>query len=176
MRTKPNQGRTKTSWHGELPCQSLGFACFQAQEMPRLESLCQQKLLLCKNLLFFPQCSPWRAAGWDVQAPDDTILSGREAGHTNLLWLQGREMWLGKTETERAATPQSTSHWDLREDEALPFGQKHKCEGWKMHSLNPFWCLFLLFLPTILHLEEKKKILLSLSAMQITLHLDEKHY
>lgn len=134
-----------------------GFRLFSSTRNAKAGVSVPAKTAILQKLAFFPQCSPWRAAGWDVQAPDDTILSGREAGHTNLLWLQGREMWLGKTETERASTPQSTSHWDLREDEALPFGQKHKCEGWKMHSLNPFWCLFLLFLPTILHLEEKKK-------------------
>lgn len=152
-----------------------GFCLFSSTRNAKAGVFVPAKTATMQKLVFSPQCSPWRAAEWDVQAPDDTISSDREAGHTNLLWLQGREMWLGKTETERAATPQSSSHWDLREDEALPFGQKHECEGWKMHSLNPFWCPFLLFLPTILHLE-KKKILLSLSAMQITLHLDEKHY
>lgn len=152
-----------------------GFRLFSSTRNAKAGVFVPAKTATMQKLVFSPQCSPWRTAEWDVQAPDDTISSDREAGHTNLLWLQGREMWLGKTKKEeqhhRAV---HTGTWGRMKP--CPLDRSMNVRDGSCILLTHFGVPSCFFLPTILHLEKKTKQLLSFSAMQITLHLDEKHY
>lgn len=62
---------------------------------------------------------------------------------------KGREFDKGSL---RRGKRSNITEWFVREDGALPFGQKHVCKRWRTHVLNLFWCSYLMHFSQIFHI------------------------